>query len=80
MCVPELGLLVDVLVAKRLGNVVGGVELGRFGGRKGGVGRLVVGGEGATILGLYGPQAPLVVHAGAREAPNASYNLLVARR
>ena len=51
-----------VLVDEGLLNIVRGVELGRLLGRGLGLGLGIVAGQNATVFGLDGPDAPLVVH------------------
>jgi hypothetical protein len=59
-------------------HVISGVELGGARSRRRGRGGLLVGGEGATILGLDCPQAALVVGLGPAVAADAAHELLVA--
>ena len=62
---------------QRLGHIIGGVELGRLDGRSRSDSGLLVSREAASVLGLDGPQAPLVVGLGPAVAANAAHQLLV---
>ena len=74
---PELGGIDDLVLVEGLGDIISGVELGGPGGRGLGCGGLRVRGEGASVLSLDGPQAPLVVGLGPAVAADAPDELLV---
>jgi hypothetical protein len=74
---PKLRCVDDLVLVQRLGDIIGRVELGSAdsGGRSSC--GLLVRGEGASILGLDGPQSPLVVGLGPAVTAHAPDEILV---
>lgn len=77
MILPELGGVNDLVLVQGLGDIISGVELGGPDGRGLWCSDLLVRGEGTSVLGLDGPQAPLVVGLGSAVAADAPHEVLV---